>query len=65
MAYKLKDIQKLLNDESYKRPIDEIAHEAGISRQAIYYIISGKHKPTFTTVQKVCKALGVDYLEEV
>lgn len=65
MAYKLVDIRKLLNDESYKRPIGEIALEAGISRQAIYYIIDGKHKPTLTTIQKICKALGVDYLEEV
>jgi DNA-binding XRE family transcriptional regulator len=38
-----------------------LAKRIGLSRQAVFLIEKGIHKPTWTTVQLLALALGVDY----
>ena len=41
--------------------VRELSQKAKISRQAIYDILSDKHKPSLLTIKKICKALGKNY----
>ncbi len=38
----------------------ELAEKAGISRDTVIHLEIGKQKPTFKTVRKLAKALGVE-----
>lgn len=40
-------------------PFSELARRAGMSREGLYKALSADGNPTFGTVLKVCKALGL------
>ena len=49
-------------------PVKEFIKSANISKQTYYDFMTGKHRPTFATINKVCKYFGVSnapYLEDM
>lgn len=45
--------------------IEQVAHDAGLSRESLYKAFSEKGNPSFATVLKVARALGVRLHAEV
>ena len=48
-----------LGDIARARGMTEIAHSAGITREALYKALRPGSEPRFETVRRVCVALGV------
>ena len=52
-------IAKALGDLARARGMAQIARETGLSRESLYKSLSGEHSPSFDTILKVTKALGI------
>jgi probable addiction module antidote protein len=52
-------IAKALGDIARARGMSQIARDTGLSRESLYKSLSGEHSPSFDTILKVAKALGI------
>jgi probable addiction module antidote protein len=52
-------IAKALGDIARARGMSQIARETGLSRESLYKSLSGEHSPSFDTILKVIRALGL------
>jgi transcriptional regulator with XRE-family HTH domain len=53
-----KTLQRLIDEAGMSSY--ELARRAGLTRQAISYLMTGDREPTWDTVQRLAKALGLD-----
>jgi len=54
-------IAAALGDIAKARNISQLARDVGMSREGLYKALSGEGNPTFSTITKVAKALGVKF----
>jgi probable addiction module antidote protein len=52
-------IAKALGDIARARGMSQVAKDTGLSRESLYKALSGERAPTFDTILKVTKALGI------
>jgi probable addiction module antidote protein len=52
-------IAKALGDIARAKGMMQIARDTGLSRESLYKALSGKRNPSFETVLRVIKALGL------
>ncbi|MDD2761798.1 MAG: putative addiction module antidote protein [Methylomonas sp.] len=52
-------IAKALGDIARARGMSQIAKDTGLSRESLYRSQDGEHIPSFDTILKVTKALGI------
>jgi probable addiction module antidote protein len=52
-------IVKALGDIARARGMTQIAEATGLSRESLYKALSGERNPSFETILKVTRALGV------
>ena len=52
-------IARALGDVARARGMSQVAKDAGLSRESLYRALSADGNPSFATVLKVAKALGV------
>jgi probable addiction module antidote protein len=52
-------IARALGDIARAKGMTQVARDAGLSRESLYKALSGSGNPTFATVLKVAKALGL------
>src|ERR671911_524754 len=52
-------IAKALGDIARARGMSQVARDAGLSRESLYKALSENGNPSFATVLKVARALGV------
>jgi probable addiction module antidote protein len=52
-------IAKALGDIARAKGMTQVAKDAGLSRESLYRALSGGGNPSFATVLKVARALGV------
>lgn len=52
-------IAKALGDIARAKGMSQVAHDAGLSRESLYKALSGERYPTFDTILKVLRALGL------
>ncbi len=52
-------IAKALGDIARAKGMSQVAKDAGLSRESLYRALSGDGNPSFATVLKVARALGV------
>lgn len=52
-------IAKALGDIARARGMSQVAKDTGLSRESFYKALSGERAPTFDTILKVTKALGM------
>ena len=52
-------IARALGDIARAKGMSSVAREAGLSRESLYKALSNKGNPSFATVLRVAKALGV------
>jgi len=52
-------IAKALGDIARAKGMSQVACDAGLSRESLYKALSGERSPTFDTILKVIKALGL------
>lgn len=52
-------IARALGDVARAKGMGQVAKEAGVSRESLYRALSAKGNPSFATVLKVTRALGV------
>jgi probable addiction module antidote protein len=48
-----------LPDPSIRKGMTQVAKDAGLSRESLYRALSAEGNPSFATVLKVARALGV------
>jgi probable addiction module antidote protein len=53
------DIARALGDIARAKGMSQVAKEAGLSRESLYRALSADGNPSFATVLKVARALGV------
>lgn len=53
-------IAKALGNIARARGMSQIARETGLSRESLYRSLDGEHVPSFDTILKVTKALGIN-----
>ncbi len=53
-------IAKALGDIARAKGMTEVARDAGLSRESLYKALSGERTPSFDTILKVIKALGIE-----
>jgi probable addiction module antidote protein len=58
-------IAKALGDIARARGMSQVARDAGLSRESLYKALSGERVPTFDTILKVMKALGLKFTTRV
>jgi probable addiction module antidote protein len=58
-------IARALGDIARAKGMSQVAREAGLSRESLYKALSQNGNPTFATVLKVAKAIGVRLHAEV
>jgi probable addiction module antidote protein len=58
-------IAKALGDIARAQGMTKIAVETGLSRESLYRSLDGKHTPSFDTILKVIKALGLQLHAQV
>jgi probable addiction module antidote protein len=54
-------IARALGDIARAKGMSEVAREAGLSRESLYRALSSEGNPSFATVLKVARALGVRF----
>jgi probable addiction module antidote protein len=54
-------IAKALGDIARTRGMSQVAKDTGLSRESLNKALSGERAPTFDTILKVTKALGVKF----
>ena len=52
-------IAKALGDIARARGMSQVAKDSGLSRESLYKALSGERAPSFDTILKITKALGV------
>ena len=52
-------IAKALGDIARAKGMSQVARDAGLSRESLYKALSGERTPSFDTILKVLKALGL------
>ena len=52
-------IAKALGDIARAKGMSQVARDAGVSRESLYKALSGERTPSFDTILKVMKALGL------
>ncbi len=52
-------IARALGTVARARGMTRLAHDAGMGRESLYKALSGESNPSFATILKVAKALGV------
>jgi len=52
-------IARALGDIARAKGMTQVAKDAGLSRESLYRALSGEGNPSFATVLKVARALGV------
>lgn len=52
-------IAKALGDIARAHGMSQVAKDTGLSRESLYKALSGERSPTFDTILKVTKALGM------
>lgn len=52
-------IAKVLGDIARARGMTQLARDTGLGRESLYKALSGQGNPSFATILKVIKALGV------
>jgi probable addiction module antidote protein len=52
-------IAKALGDMARAKGMSQVARDAGLSRESLYKALSGKRSPSFDTILKVMRALGL------
>lgn len=52
-------IAKALGDIARAKGFTQVAADAGLSRESLYKALSGERNPSFDTILKVIKALGL------
>lgn len=52
-------IAKALGDIARAKGMSQVAKDAGLSRESLYRALSGEGNPSFATVLRVARALGV------
>ncbi len=52
-------IAKALGDIARAKGMSQVALDAGLSRESLYKALSGERNPTFDTILKVVRALGL------
>ena len=52
-------ITRALGDIARAKGMAQVARDAGLSRESLYKALSGEGNPSFATVLKVARALGV------
>jgi probable addiction module antidote protein len=52
-------IAKAFGDIARARGMSQIARDTGLSRESLYRSLDGEHIPSFDTILKVTKALGI------
>lgn len=57
-------IAKALGDIARAKGMSQVAKDAGLSRESLYRALSGEGNPSFATVLKVARALGVKFHAE-
>ena len=57
-------IAKALGDIARAKGMTQVAMEAGLSRESLYRALSADGNPSFATVLKVARALGVKFHAE-
>ena len=58
-------IAKALGDIARAKGMSQVAYDAGLSRESLYKALSGERCPTFDTILKVVRALGLKLNVEV
>ena len=58
-------IARALGDVARAKGMSSVARDAGLSRESLYKALSESGNPSFATVLKVAKALGVRFHAEV
>ncbi len=53
-------IVKALGDIARAKGMTQVARDTGLSRESLYKALSGDRTPSFDTVLKVVKALGIE-----
>ena len=53
-------VQRII--KARKIPINQLAKETGVTRQALYNILSNKGNPEYTTLIKLMKAIGFGFM---
>lgn len=48
-----------LGDIARARNMSQLSREVGMSREGLYHALSGEGNPTFSTMMKITKALGM------
>jgi probable addiction module antidote protein len=54
-------IAAALGDIARARNVSQLARDVGMSREGLYKALSGEGNPTFATITKVAKALGLRF----
>jgi probable addiction module antidote protein len=57
-------IARALGDIARAKGMTQVAKDAGLSRESLYRALSADGNPTFATVLKVARALGVKFHAE-
>ncbi len=52
-------VAKALGDIARARAMAQVAHDTGLSRESLYKALSGERNPSFDTILKVMRALGL------
>ena len=52
-------IAKALGDIARAKGMSQVARDTGLSRESLYKALSGDRSPSFDTILKVIKALGI------
>ncbi len=58
-------IARALGDITRAKGMTQVARDAGLSRESLYKALSGDRAPSFDTVLKVVRALGIKLHAEV
>ncbi len=53
-------IAKALGDIARAKGMSQVARDSGLSRESLYKALSGQRSPSFDTILKVIKALGLE-----
>ena len=55
----ISSVLSALGDIARGRNVSQLSRETGISREGLYHALSDKGNPTFITMMKITKALGL------
>lgn len=58
-------ITRALGDIARAKGMAQVAKDSGLSRESLYKALSGKGNPSFSTILKVTKALGMQFHAQV